>query len=80
MPLTILLIEKTIRSGRWAGFGLSASVALQILNGATEVVLYNLYLGAVYALYRLGSMVVRRDGRRAGSFGVGQRQALLLTG
>jgi hypothetical protein len=52
LPATILAIECTLRGKRWGPPAIALAVALQIFNGATEVLVYTLYTGALFVLVR----------------------------
>ncbi len=51
LPATILMVEGTLRRNRLAPFGLAFAVALQVLNGATEFLILNLYAAGLYAAF-----------------------------
>jgi hypothetical protein len=57
LPVTALLVEKTTRGSRVAPFGLALAVACQLLNGAPEFLLQNMYAGALLALFSLARLV-----------------------
>ena len=63
LPLTVLLVERSLSGRRFAAMGLSLAVACQILNGATEFFVYNMYVAALFTLARLGSGFARRGPR-----------------
>lgn len=52
LPATLLAIEWALRGKRWGLAAIAVAVALQILNGATEVLVYTLYAGALFVLVR----------------------------
>lgn len=74
LPMTLLLIEWSLRGRRLAPLGLSLCVAIQLLNGATEIIFYNLMTGAAWTLMR--SIALARTG--ALSKAVGRSGVLLL--
>jgi len=53
LPATILAVEHTLRGGRFAPPCLAGVVALQVLNGSTEFLVYNLYAAGLFALFAL---------------------------
>jgi hypothetical protein len=61
LPLTVLLIEKALRGSGAALVGLAFSVAFQLMGGATEIFIYNMYTGALFTIFGLGWMM-RREG------------------
>ncbi len=63
LPFTLLLIERTIRGARWAALGLTLSIACQLFNGATEVFVLNMYVGALFTLFSTISLASRRQWR-----------------
>lgn len=73
LPMTVYLIERTIRGSASASLGVVFAVASQVFNGATEDFVYNMQVGALYALFRLGQL-----GFRGLWCVLGRRAALLL--
>ncbi len=73
LPATVLLIEHTVRGRRSSALWLTLAVTCQLLNGAVEVFVYNLYAGGLFALFRLARL--QRDAGWAAS---GRRGAVLL--
>jgi hypothetical protein len=73
LPVTVLAIERTIRGGRWATYGLIVAVSCQLLNGATEYHLHNMYVGALFATFRLP-----RVASQVSLLVAGQRALILL--
>lgn len=57
LPITIYLVERTTRDDRIAGIGVAIAVACQVLNGATEFFVYNLYAAGAWTLLRLLQLV-----------------------
>ncbi|MCP5040955.1 MAG: YfhO family protein [bacterium] len=57
LPLTVFFVERAVRGGPWAAFGLAIVVGLQTLSGAPEYVLYNMYAAGLFTLFRLGACV-----------------------
>ncbi len=53
MPLTVLLLDRTLDGERWSWLGLASAVTAQILTGATEVFIHVMYVGVAYTLFRL---------------------------
>jgi len=56
LPATIFLIERALRGRPWGWTATALAVAFQILNGATEVVVYTLYAGGLFVLIRCISL------------------------
>jgi hypothetical protein len=73
LPVTMLLVELTVRGKRFAGLGVVLAIACQVLNGATEVLVHNMYVTGLYAALRLGQMA-----RMGESIAAVRRGALLL--
>jgi hypothetical protein len=57
LPMTALLVEKTGRGSRLAPFGLVLAVACQLFNGAPELFLQNMYVGALLAAFCLAKLI-----------------------
>ncbi len=73
LPWTILSIELTFRRKAWAPIALALCLAAQIFNGATEMIIYNGYLSAIYVICRSLSLLSAGDAWRLARHG-----ALLL--
>jgi len=73
LPATLWLIERSLRGGSLPLLGLLVAVTAQVLNGATEIVFYNLSLGAGYAGFRLTSV-----GRSEGMMAAAKRGGILI--
>lgn len=65
LPATLLLIEGAVRGGGWVPFGLTMAVACQLLNGAPEFFVQNMYVGALFAFFRLTQLALERQWRLA---------------
>ncbi|MEE9607164.1 MAG: YfhO family protein [Myxococcota bacterium] len=74
LPATLFLVEKSLRGSRSASWGLVLAIACQLLNGATEVFLYNMYAAALFTGFRLAPRI------RAGASRTAARRAALLLG
>lgn len=74
LPWTILTIELTFRGKEWAPIAVALSLAVQIFNGATEMVIYNGYASALYVICRSVQLLRARETRRLA------RQSALLLG
>ena len=61
MPATVLLFDRASSGRRGALLGLIAAVTCQLLLGATETMVHNLYVGAFFACLRLAT-IARQDG------------------
>jgi hypothetical protein len=55
LPATVLAVERTLGKRRLGPVVLALAVAMQILAGATEYVVYNLYAAGLYALFRIAA-------------------------
>jgi hypothetical protein len=65
LPFTLLMVERTIRGGRFAAIGLAFAVACQILNGATETFVHNMLVAGIFFLFRAGALVRETSGLAA---------------
>jgi hypothetical protein len=70
LPVTILMIEWTIRGRRFAWLGVVAAVTLQLLNGASEFFVQCMYVSAAYATLRLGQLTYTHSWPSASRRGV----------
>lgn len=59
LPITILLLDRAVNRAQFGIVLLIASVASQILLGATEVLLHTMYVGAAFTACRLSQMAWR---------------------
>ena len=75
VPVVLLMIERTLSGKPWGVFGVAAGVAGIMLNGAAEILVHTLYLGALYTAGRaIGAA------REVGTISAAQRSALVLVG
>jgi hypothetical protein len=69
LPVTVWMVEQSFRGRRSAPFLLAISVAFQLLNGATEFFVQNMYVAGGYSLLRLGQLAAAGDWRIAARTG-----------
>ncbi|NRA02322.1 MAG: YfhO family protein [Myxococcales bacterium] len=72
LPLTVLAVEGSLKGSRAAALGLIAAVAFQLLNGAPDYFVQNMYVAGGYSLLRLISMALN------GARGLAIRRGSLL--
>jgi len=65
MPLTVLLLDRTLKGERWSWLGLTCAVTSQILIGATEVFIHVMYVCVAYTLFHLVRWIWMGDAVRA---------------
>jgi len=74
LPATMLAVVRSLQGKKLAPLALAVLVALQILNGSTEFLVYNLYAGGLYTLFELASQA------SAGAIATAARRGSLLLG
>jgi len=74
LPATMLAVVRSLQGKKLAPLALALVVALQILNGSTEFLVYNLYAGGLYTLFELASRA------SAGAIATAARRGSLLLG
>ena len=65
LPMTIYLIERTLRGNRLAGIGVALAVGCQLLNGATEFFVHNMYASGAWSALRLAQLGLGGEWRTA---------------
>jgi len=70
LPMTVWLIERTIRGSRFAPIGLALAVACQGVNGEPEFFVSNMYVGVAVTLLRLGQLSASGHAASAAKTGV----------
>lgn len=71
LPMTLFAIERALRGGRVAAVGLAAAVACQLLNGAIEFFVQNMYACGAWSALRLAQLARGGDWRSALRRGAG---------
>jgi hypothetical protein len=77
LPITLFLVERTVRGRRLAGIGLALAVSCQVLNGATEFFVHNMYASGGFAAFRLAGLWLGGEPRAALARGAGLLGAVL---
>jgi hypothetical protein len=74
LPATMLAVAYSLQGRKLGPLALALVVALQILNGSTEFLVYNLYAAGLYTLFELASQA------SAGAIAMAARRGSLLIG